>query len=322
MTLTRRHFALALGSAAAFAPLAAPLRAFGATDLSGVTLRIADQTGATRAKFEAAGLLSDVPYNIEWSVHPAAVNLHEALKADAADIGASAAAPFVSALAGGSKIKVVAHWDNGGGGTNLLVPKDSDIKSLADLRGKTISPTTRGSIGHYLVLKALEKAGIAQDEVTLAFLNPTDATAAFRSGDIDAWSTWNIFSARAVGSLGARVLAAGPGLIPGLSVLSATEKSLQDAGKRAAIADFIARSDRGFDWSRENPEAWVTYYSAFAKQPAELVRALYPDDAAYKRAPLDASFVAALNDILTTWKTAGVLSGDLDFPAYLHPDLT
>ena len=47
----------------------------------------------SRAKLEAAGLLKDVPYQIEWSVFPAAVNLHEALKADAIDIGQAADSP-------------------------------------------------------------------------------------------------------------------------------------------------------------------------------------------------------------------------------------
>lgn len=47
-----------------------------------------------------------MPYQIEWWVFPAAVNLHEALKADAIDIGQAADSPTVSAIAGGSKIKV------------------------------------------------------------------------------------------------------------------------------------------------------------------------------------------------------------------------
>src|SRR5207253_1660441 len=89
-------------------------------DLSKVTLRIGDQTGATQSKLQAAGLLSTVPYRIEWSVYPAAVNLHEALKADAVDIGQAGDAPTVSAIAGGSQIKVVAAWSNGGKGTVLL----------------------------------------------------------------------------------------------------------------------------------------------------------------------------------------------------------
>lgn len=131
--LTRRALAgLALTTALVLPALA--------QDLSGVTLRVGDQVGEQRARLEAAGLLADVPYQIEWSVYPAAVNLHEALKAGAVDVGMSADSPAVSAIAGGSKIKIAAAFNNGGLGTSIIVPKDSPLKTLEDLKGKTISP--------------------------------------------------------------------------------------------------------------------------------------------------------------------------------------
>ncbi len=102
MTLiSRRLFSSLLGGLAVLG-ITGIAAAHAAEDLSKVTLRVGDQTGATRAKLEAAGLLNDVPYKIEWSVFPAAVNLHEALKADAVDIGQAADSPTVSAIAGGS----------------------------------------------------------------------------------------------------------------------------------------------------------------------------------------------------------------------------
>ena len=104
-----------------------------------MTLRIGYQTGATQSRLRAAGVLEGVPYKIEWSVYAAAVNLHEALKAGAIDIGGAGDAPTVSAFAGGSPIRIVAAWSNGGLGTDLLVPHDSPIQSVAELRGRTVS---------------------------------------------------------------------------------------------------------------------------------------------------------------------------------------
>src|SRR5687768_11722813 len=109
-TISRRFINLAIAGLVSGLVLGAAPSTLAAQDLSKVTLRIGDQTGATRAKLEAAGLLKDVPYQIEWSVFPAAVNLHEALKADAIDIGQAADSPTVSAIAGGSKIKVAAYF--------------------------------------------------------------------------------------------------------------------------------------------------------------------------------------------------------------------
>jgi len=318
--LSRRAFNLLAGGLAAFLS-AAPLSALAAEDLSNVTLRIGDQTGAVRAKLEAAGLLKDVPYKIEWSVYAAAVNLHEALKADAVDIGSAADSPTVSAIAGGSKIKVVAAFSNGGRGTALLVPENSPIKTIEDLRGKTISPTTRGSVAHYLTVGVLKKAGLKDGDVKLAFLTPADASAAFQTGSIDAWGTWGVYLARTVGTQKARVLIDGQGINTGNGVLSATDSALADPGKVAAIADFATRIERGYKWSLENKDAYIDFYAAFSKQDRSIVAETYDDEAAFRRVPLDDAFAVSLQNVFKTWKEAGVLSGDLDLSKYVYRGL-
>jgi sulfonate transport system substrate-binding protein len=314
-------FNLLLGSLAGVAAFGSAPSVFAAEDLSKVVLRVGDQTGATKAKFEAAGLLADIPYQIEWSVYPAAVNLHEALKADAIDIGQAADSPTVSAIAGGSRIKVVANYSNGGLGSSLIVPAGSPIKTIEDLKGKTISPTTRGSVAHYLVLGVLKKAGLSQDDVKLAFLNPSDASAAFQAGSIDAWGTWGIYKARSIGALKATVLIDGPGINTGNFVLSATDNALSDPGKVAAIADFSDRIERAFDWSKQNKDAYLDFYAAFTKQDKATVAGLYPDEAAYVRQPIDDAFAASLQNVFDTWKEAGVLSGDLKLADYVYRGL-
>lgn len=319
--LTRRSFALAVGALTAASVLGTASHSFAAGDLSKVVLRVGDQTGATRAKLEAAGLLKDVPYQLQWSVYPAAVNLHEALKADAVDIGQAADSPTVSAIAGGSKIKVVANFSNGGLGSSLIVPSGSPIKSLQDLKGKTISPTTRGSVAHYLVLGVLKKAGLTPSDVKLAFLTPTDASAAFSAGGIDAWGTWGVYLARTVGTLKATELVDGQGINTGNFVLSATDRALADPAKVAAIADFTNRIERGYHWSRDNKAAYLEFYSKFAKQDLETLESLYPSEAAYQRKPIDDAFAASLQNVFDTWKEAGVLSGSLDLREYVFRDI-
>lgn len=320
-TLARpsRRTLLQAGAALAGLPLAA--RAGPAVDLRKVTLRVGDQTGASQGLLRAAGLLDDLPYKIDWSSYAAAVNLHEALKADATDIGSANDSPTVSAIAGGSRILAVASWTNGGKGTSLLVRKDSPVRSVAGLRGKTISPTTRGSVGHFTTVGILKQAGIAPDQVTLAFLSPTDASAAFGSGSIDAWAIWGIFRARTVGALGARVLHDGVGINSGQSVLSATRSAMADPGKRAAIAHFAQLTDQGFAWARANPEAYIAWYSAFSKQDKSVVASLYDENAAYRRVPLDDTFVARLQRTHAVWVEAGVLKGAVDFRSCVYRDL-
>lgn len=312
--ITRRALAgLALATALALPALA--------QDLSGVTLRIGDQVGEQRARLEAAGLLDDVPYHIEWSVYPAAVNLHEALKAGAVDVGMSADSPAVSAIAGGSKIRIAAAFNNGGLGTSIIVPKDSPLKTLADLKGKTISPTTRGSVAHYLTLGALKKAGIGQQDVTLAFLTPADASAAFQSGGVDAWATWGVYKARSIGVLGARELFDGKGVNTGNIVYAVTVPTLADPAKLKALQDYLARIDQSYQWARDNREAFLTFYEGFSKQDRATVEPLYAEQTAYKPRRIDDEFIAGLQQVHDTWVEAGVLSGALNLGDYVYRDL-
>ena len=58
------------------------------------------------------------------------------------------------------------------------MPKDSPLKSVADLRGKKVA-LNKGSNVHYLLVKALEKAGLKYTDIQPVFLAPADALAAF-----------------------------------------------------------------------------------------------------------------------------------------------
>ncbi len=92
------------------------------------------------------------------------------------------------------------------------MPKDSPLKSVADLKGKNVA-LNKGSNVHYLLVKALEKAGVAYSDVQVSFLPPADARAAFEKGAVDAWVIWEPFLSAAEVATGARQLANGNGLV-------------------------------------------------------------------------------------------------------------
>jgi sulfonate transport system substrate-binding protein len=290
-------------------------------DLGRVTLRVGDQTGATQSRLKAAGVLEGVPYKIEWSVYAAAVNLHEALKAGAIDTGGAGDAPTVSAFAGGSPIKIVAAWTNEGRSTDVLVQHDSPIHSVAELRSRTVSPTTRGSIGHFLLIGALKRAGLTPADVKLAFLNPNDASAAFVAGSIDAWSIWGVYRARGIGTLKARVLVPGQGILSGLSVLVATQSALKEPAKVAAMADYADRVDRAYRWSLSHRDELIAWYVGFAKQDRATAALIYDEEANYRRVPTDDRLVASLQDTYASWVEAGVFKGRLDLNQFVYRDL-
>jgi sulfonate transport system substrate-binding protein len=66
---------------------------------------------------------------------------------------------------------------------------------------------------HWLVVRALEKAGLKYGDIQPAYLAPADARAAFQNGAIDAWAIWDPFFVAAQKQLGARVLTTATGIV-------------------------------------------------------------------------------------------------------------
>jgi sulfonate transport system substrate-binding protein len=231
-----RRLLPALAAAVLFAIAAcsgAP-KADGPVDLSSVTLRVGDQAGIQQALLRASGVLDGTPYKVSWAEFPAAAPVLQALQGGAIDIGVAGDAPTLNALAATSDITVVAaNRSPKRGGLAVVVPKDSPIRTVADLRGHTVSPTTQGSIGHYLLLQALGEAGLSANDVKISFLQPVDAAAALCSGAIDAWSTWDPYTAVAQTEQGDRVV----GRRPGGAALGPRRHPARPHGGRRAAGD-------------------------------------------------------------------------------------
>lgn len=246
-------------------------------------LRVGDQKGGSRALMEAAGVLKDLPYRLQWSEFPAAAPLLEALNAGAIDTGIAGDGPFTFAVAAGSPIKAIFAIRQNQAGLALLVKPDSPIRSFADLKGKRIA-TGRGSIGHMLVFAALEEAKAKPDDVKLAFLLPADARPALLSGSVDAWSTWEPYTSQLETSGVARVVKDGRGITPGLSFQVARISAIQE--KRAALEDFIARLAKARVWGTANPEAFAAVWSSLMGIPKEVPLAWFKR-ADIQPAPID-----------------------------------
>ncbi|KAB2887743.1 MAG: transporter substrate-binding domain-containing protein, partial [Burkholderiaceae bacterium] len=94
----------------------------------------------------------------------------------------------------------------------VLVPKDSPIRSVRDLKGNRVA-YNKGSNVQYFLVKLLEKHGLQYGDVQSIFLAPADARAAFEKGAVDAWIIWDPFLAAAQKSLDARLLADAKGVV-------------------------------------------------------------------------------------------------------------
>ncbi len=266
-------------------------------------LRVGDQRGNARALMEAAGVLGDLPYTLAWSEFPAAAPLLEALNAGAIDAGGVGDAPFTFAAAAGVPVKAFLAFRNRQDGLAILVAKDSPIRTVADLKGKRIA-TNRGSIGHQVVLAALEEAGMPADSVTLNFLPPADAKIALASGSVDAWATWEPYTSTAELAGLVRVLRDGNGITPGLSFAVASHAALRD--KRALLADFGERLARARAWALTDPAPYATVWSKLIGLP-EAVPLRWFGRAQYRHVPIDRAVIADEQANIDLYVRAGLI---------------
>jgi sulfonate transport system substrate-binding protein len=228
-------------------------------------LRVGDQKGNAQAVMEAAGVLKDVPYKIEWKEFAAAAPLLEALGAAAIDVGLVGDAPFTFAAAANVPAKAIAAIRQSRDGLSILVPENSPIKSLDDLRGKKIA-TGRGSVGHQLVLAALAAKGWSVADIQLVFLAPSDAKIAYSQGSVDAWSTWEPYVSQEEVLFKARRVISGEGLTPGLSFVVATPEAIRD--KRAALEDFVRRLTAARAWSQDHVGGYAETWGKLMNIPS------------------------------------------------------
>lgn len=297
--MLRRAFLTASLAASSFALT-------GCGSAGGPVLRVGSQRGGAKSLMLASGVLEGAPYAVDWSEFPAAQHLLEAVGAGAVDLGGVSDAPFLFAFAGGAKVRAVhaSRGYGGGGGAAILVPKDSDIRTVADLKGKRVA-CGRGSINHYLVLWRLQEAGLSAKDVEFAFLAPGDAKAAFNSGAVAAWSIWGPYLHLAVRDDGARVLSDGQGALSSLIFQAANADVI--APKAAQLADFLARLSRAQRWSDTHRAEYAAVLAKETGLDLDIARRTV-DTGRGQPVPIDATVLAEEQRVLDVFRAQGAIT--------------
>jgi sulfonate transport system substrate-binding protein len=274
-------------------------------------LRVGDQKGNSQAVMEAAGVLKDVPYRIEWKEFPAAAPLLEALGAGAIETGLVGDAPFTFAAAAKVPVKAVGAIRQSGEGLAILVPRESHVHDFEDLRGKKIA-TGRGSIGHQLILAALEAKGWSPGDVQIVFLAPSDAKVAYTQGAVDAWSTWEPYVSQEEVLFQSRRVITAEGLTPGIGFQVASPDAIRD--KRPQLEDFLRRLTAARAWSLTNVSAYAESWGRLMGIPPA-VPLNWLSRAKIRIAPIDDGVVADEQKTIDLYFRSGLIKQKLDAAA-------
>lgn len=150
--------------------------------------------------------------DVTWHEFSSGLPLLEALNVGNVDISADVADTVpIFAQAAQAKLTYFAEEAPSPSAQAIVVRKDSPLQQLADLKGKKVA-VTKAAGSHYLLIAALNKAGLKFSDIEPAYLSPADGRAAFENNKVDAWVTWEPFLSGVQRQLPTRTLADGTGL--------------------------------------------------------------------------------------------------------------
>jgi sulfonate transport system substrate-binding protein len=174
-------------------------------------------TAVLKANGELEKALAPRGVRVTWHEFTSGLPLLEALNIGNIDFSADVADTVpIFAQAANAKLIYVAEEAASPSAQAIVIPVDSSLKSLADLKGKKIA-VTKGAGSHYLLLAALGSVGLNFKDISPAYLTPADGRAALVSGNVDAWVAWDPFLSSVQRQSGAKDLGA---KVPGAKVLA------------------------------------------------------------------------------------------------------
>lgn len=267
----RRHFIRIAAKAATLA--AWPALGTAAARAAGTqrTLRIGNQKGylnLLKARGTLEKRLAPLGVSITWTEFAAGPVQLEALNVGSIDFGDVGEAPPIFAQAAGAPLAYVAATVPRPQSEAVLVHRASPIRSVPDLKGKTVA-LNRGSNVHYFLVKLLQAHDIQYREVNVVFLAPADARAAFERGSIDAWVIWDPFFAAAQKTLGARILADASGVVGNRAYyFSSLDYAKQNPDVIRVLIDELRQIDQ---WGERNRPALAAQLAQLWGLPGDVV---------------------------------------------------
>jgi sulfonate transport system substrate-binding protein len=189
--------------------------------------------------------------SVKWVEFTFGPPLLEALNTGAIDYGTVGDTPPVFAQAARASLLYVAAIPGRGDTQGIVVPKDSPIQKLEDLKGKKVA-IAKASSAHNLTIAALESVGLEFGDIQPQYLAPADAAAAFTRGSVDAWTIWDPFLALAELNRNARQLAIKPEAVSQNTYFLANKDfTHKNPGIVAAINDELAKATQWADKNRD-----------------------------------------------------------------------
>lgn len=246
---------------------------------------------------------------IRWVQSAGSNKALEFLNAGSLDFGSTAGAAALIGKINGNPIKSIyvysrPEW------TALVTRPDSGIKSVADLKGKTVA-VTRGTDPHIFLVRALAAQGLTEKDVKLVLLQHADGRLALQRKDVDAWAGLDPIMASAEVEDGAVLFFRKPEDNT-WGVLNVREDFAKE--NPAIVKRVLAAYERGRKWAVENPKELANFLVAATKLPEPVIaRQLERTDLSY--GPIGSAQKETILAAGLALQKAGVVAADVNVPA-------
>ncbi len=234
--------------------------------LNGVTITFGDQLKEFQTIFAATDALKGAPYTVNWANFIGGPPVIAAETGGSVDLGDMAETPTIFAQSASDPVKVVAATEGVNPKTSpydILVPANSPIKTVAQLRGHTLA-VQEGTVEQYFLVQVLARAGIPYNAVTIDNLAVTSASTAVTNGQVDAAVISQPLTGLDLATGKVRQLVSGAGYLQTIGYLTASNAALVNPQKAAALTDFIGRFYRAAAVLRKEPGlAAATYVKTY-----------------------------------------------------------
>lgn len=269
------------------------------------TLLVLKQRGTLEAKLKPLG------WSVTWTEFPAGPQLLESLNVGVTDFGLVGEGPPIFAQAAGADIVYVGAEVPAPKTEAIVVPRNSPLKSLADLQGKRIA-LNKGSDVNYLLVRAVEAAGLTYADIKPAYLAPADARAAFERGAVDAWVIWDPYYASAAIGLDARTLADGTGLAGNVSYYMA-RRAIAEHDPQVVETALVALNEID-NWAATHHDAYAHELATSLGIPQD-VAALWVGRSEFGAKRIDAAILAEQQKIADSFTKIGLIPKSIDVTA-------
>ncbi|HEY8547061.1 MAG TPA: NrtA/SsuA/CpmA family ABC transporter substrate-binding protein [Acidimicrobiales bacterium] len=258
--------------------------------------------------------LAEVNARIEWVPAAGAFSANfDLLKSGEINTHEAAVSPVIGALTRGLDFKIFSISEpQPGRADGIVATPDSGIETVEDLEGRRVAVNAKAH-GEWLLLKALEEAGVDPATVERVPIQPPDAAAAFASGQIDAWATFGSFFATAIQGGGVPIVYSEDyEQYDDVGIIGASTEALE--ANPAAFATFVEVYAELSELAHERPEDFVNVFNDSGPDAYEgEVYELAVEDARTQPIPHipGPEDIARVERVLQLFVDNGVIDGDL-----------